>query len=63
VTGRGHIDLNRISGYLPGKIVFFLMQVGPVGAARAILANRRVCKCHHVQPASLRACSTSTLAW
>ncbi|KAF6255112.1 6-phosphofructo-2-kinase-domain-containing protein [Scenedesmus sp. NREL 46B-D3] len=32
VTGRGHIDINRISGYLPGKIVFFLMQV------------RRVCK-------------------
>lgn len=28
VTGRGHIDINRISGYLPGKIVFFLMQVG-----------------------------------
>eukprot|EP00882_Tetradesmus_deserticola_P010245 GHRQ01010823.1.p1 GENE.GHRQ01010823.1~~GHRQ01010823.1.p1 ORF type:complete len:342 (+),score=123.45 GHRQ01010823.1:652-1677(+) len=27
VTGRGHIDINRISGYLPGKIVFFLMQV------------------------------------
>lgn len=28
VTGRGHMDVNRISGYLPGKIVFFLMQVG-----------------------------------
>jgi len=27
VTGRGHIDINRISGYLPGKIVFYLMQV------------------------------------
>ena len=27
VTGRGHIDINRISGYIPGKIVFFLMQV------------------------------------
>jgi hypothetical protein len=30
VTGRGHIDINRISGYLPGKIVFFLMQVSHV---------------------------------
>ncbi|KAG2447462.1 hypothetical protein HYH02_007783 [Chlamydomonas schloesseri] len=27
VTGRGYMDINRISGYLPGKIVFFLMQV------------------------------------
>ena len=27
VTGCGHIDINRISGYLPGKIVFYLMQV------------------------------------
>lgn len=32
VTGRGHMDVNRISGYLPGKIVFFLMQ------ARCILS-------------------------
>jgi hypothetical protein len=22
------MDVNRISGYIPGKIVFFLMQVG-----------------------------------
>lgn len=28
VTGRGYMDINRISGYIPGKIVFFLMQVG-----------------------------------
>jgi 6-phosphofructo-2-kinase/fructose-2,6-biphosphatase len=27
VTGRGYMDINRISGYIPGKIVFFLMQV------------------------------------
>ncbi|GFH33301.1 6PF2K domain-containing protein, partial [Haematococcus lacustris] len=27
VTGRGHMDINRISGYIPGKLVFFLMQV------------------------------------
>lgn len=27
VTGRGYLDVNRISGYLGGKIVFFLMQV------------------------------------
>lgn len=28
VTGRGYMDVNRISGYIPGKIVFFLMQAG-----------------------------------
>ncbi len=28
VTGRGYMDINRISGYIPGKLVFFLMQVG-----------------------------------
>ncbi len=27
VTGRGYLDVNRISGYIPGKLVFFLMQV------------------------------------
>lgn len=27
VTGRGNMDVNRISGYIPGKLVFFLMQV------------------------------------
>ena len=27
VTGRGWMDVNRISGYIPGKIVFFLMQI------------------------------------
>lgn len=31
VTGRGHMDINRISGYIPGKIVFFLMQARPLG--------------------------------
>ena len=25
------MDVNRISGYLPGKMVFFLMQVGSGG--------------------------------
>ncbi|CAD7703452.1 unnamed protein product [Ostreobium quekettii] len=34
VTGRGHMDVNRISGYLPGKIVFFLMQVCRVGIGK-----------------------------
>ena len=33
VTGRGHMDVNRISGYIPGKIVFFLMQVCKAGMA------------------------------
>lgn len=27
VTGKGYMDVNRISGYIPGKMVFFLMQV------------------------------------
>ena len=27
-SGLGHMDVNRISGYLPGKLVFHLMQVG-----------------------------------
>ena len=31
VTGRGYMDVNRISGYIPGKMVFFLMQVGSKG--------------------------------
>ena len=26
------MDVNRISGYIPGKIVFFLMQVSPDNA-------------------------------
>lgn len=30
-TGVGHIDLNRISGYLPGKMVVLLMNVGGRG--------------------------------
>ena len=29
VTGRGYMDINRISGYIPGKLVQFLMQVNP----------------------------------
>ncbi|KXZ48046.1 hypothetical protein GPECTOR_30g141 [Gonium pectorale] len=42
VTGRGHMDINRISGYIPGKIVFFLMQVCKAGlsSARKILLTR-----------------------
>ncbi|MEW5299781.1 MAG: hypothetical protein WDW36_002760 [Sanguina aurantia] len=35
VTGRGHMDVNRISGYLGGKIVFFLMQVCKAGMANS----------------------------
>lgn len=33
ITGRGYMDVNRISGYIPGKIVFFLMQVCKAGMA------------------------------
>ncbi|KAK9833381.1 hypothetical protein WJX81_000334 [Elliptochloris bilobata] len=34
VTGRGYMDVNRISGYIPGKMVFFLMQVCKSGVTR-----------------------------
>jgi len=34
VTGRGQMVLNRISGYIPGKIVFFLMQICKYGLAK-----------------------------
>ncbi|KAI8473607.1 MAG: 6-phosphofructo-2-kinase-domain-containing protein [Monoraphidium minutum] len=34
-TGAGHIDLNRISGYIPGKIVCYLMNVCKSGLMRA----------------------------
>lgn len=39
VTGRGHIDINRISGYLPGKIVFYLMQVRHMLLSVSVLPN------------------------
>uniref|UniRef100_A0A7R9VHD7 6-phosphofructo-2-kinase domain-containing protein n=1 Tax=Chlamydomonas euryale TaxID=1486919 RepID=A0A7R9VHD7_9CHLO len=35
VTGRGHMDVNRISGYIAGKIVFFLMQICKAGMAQS----------------------------
>lgn len=41
VTGRGYMDVNRISGYLPGKMVFFLMQIcKALGRARRIWLTR-----------------------
>ena len=41
VTGRGHMDVNRISGYIPGKMVFFLMQVcKALGRSRRIWLTR-----------------------
>lgn len=36
VTGRGYLDINRISGYIPGKLVFYLMQINRSG-----LGNQR----------------------
>ena len=42
VTGRGHMDVNRISGYIPGKMVFFLMQV-----CKALGRNRRIWLTRH----------------
>lgn len=38
VTGRGYMDVNRISGYIPGKIVFFLMQARSAAQARLLAA-------------------------
>lgn len=43
VTGKGHIDVNRISGYIPGKIVFFLMQICRSG----LTSNRRIWLTRH----------------
>lgn len=41
VTGRGHMDVNRISGYIPGKMVFFLMQIcKALGRQRKIWLTR-----------------------
>lgn len=41
VTGRGHMDVNRISGYIPGKMVFYLMQVcKALGRSRRIWLTR-----------------------
>lgn len=38
LAGRGYMDVNRISGYLPGKMVFFLMQAsGPCPAGPLFL--------------------------
>lgn len=41
-SGRGYMDVNRISGYLPGKMVFFLMQARSTwrgGACGCVLAR------------------------
>jgi hypothetical protein len=37
VTGRGYMDINRISGYIPGKIVNFLMQVSCCAGVLSLL--------------------------
>lgn len=44
VTGRGHMDVNRISGYIPGKMVFFLMQI-----CKALGRPRRIWLTRHGQ--------------
>ena len=38
VTGKGYMDVNRISGYIPGKMVFFLMQVSLGWSPHVLLA-------------------------
>ena len=41
VTGKGHMDVNRISGYIPGKMVFYLMQIcKALGRSRKIWLTR-----------------------
>ena len=43
MTGRGYMDVNRISGYIPGKMVFFLMQARtcrPLGLGSAWCAGK-----------------------
>jgi 6-phosphofructo-2-kinase/fructose-2,6-biphosphatase len=41
VTGRGYMDVNRISGYIPGKMVFYLMQIcKALGRSRRIWLTR-----------------------
>mmetsp|Transcript_4692 Transcript_4692/g.12865 ORF Transcript_4692/g.12865 Transcript_4692/m.12865 type:complete len:554 (+) Transcript_4692:118-1779(+) len=41
ITGRAHLDINRISGYIPGKMVFYLMQVCKAGGtARKLWLTR-----------------------
>jgi hypothetical protein len=40
-SGRGHMDINRISGYLPGKLVFYLMQVSHPGSLTITNSPRR----------------------
>ena len=44
VTGRGHLDINRISGYIPGKIIFYLLQVG-AGQGEGCVCVRVLCVC------------------
>ena len=39
VTGKGYMDVNRISGYIPGKMVFFLMQVVLGALLHVLLAS------------------------
>ena len=50
------MDVNRISGYLPGKMVFFLMQVGGLwwlGGLGGADGCRPMCGCMHPRPVGL----------
>jgi 6-phosphofructo-2-kinase/fructose-2,6-biphosphatase len=50
VTGRGHMDVNRISGYIPGKMVFYLMQIcKALGRSRKIWLTRHGQSQYNVQ--------------
>lgn len=46
-SGAGHMDVNRISGYIPGKLVSYLMQARRHGSAAGLplscLGRRRAC--------------------
>lgn len=52
VTGKGYMDVNRISGYIPGKMVFFLMQVTSL---------RITSRYRHVAPFFLPKCASGNM--
>ena len=58
VTGKGYMDVNRISGYIPGKIVFFLMLVRFCNLGAPASAGQ----CSYEHPAGLGSCVRTLLS-
>ena len=54
LTGRGYMDINRISGYISGKLVFFLMQVrfqdSDFGSGSAQMSDQLYVRSGYVTP-------------